>query len=167
MVSRGLLAGLCLAMAAPSAAPALSDMRMTPAELQRVAFDGGKAGGSGLAGVSTKVIFGDPTKPGPHAILLFVPVHTSIPAHSHRDDRMATVVSGEWRFGYGNTFGQGSLKALPPGSVYSEPAGKNHFTQTGDAPVIVHLVGYGPTDTRYVDSANDPAKRPKAPRSKG
>lgn len=150
---------MLLALAGPSGAPALSDMRMTPAELQGMAFDGGKAGGSGLAGVNTKVIFGDPTKSGAYAILLFVPPHTSIPAHSHRDDRMATVVAGEWRFGYGNSFEQRALKALPPGSVYSEPAGGNHFAQTGDAPVIVHLVGYGPTDTRYANPANDPAKR--------
>ncbi len=51
------------------------------------------------------------------------------------------------------------LKALPPGSVYSELAGRNHLAETGDAPVIVHLVRYGPTDTRHLDAANDPAKR--------
>jgi len=34
MMSRGLLAALCLAMAEPSGAPALSEMRTTPAELQ-------------------------------------------------------------------------------------------------------------------------------------
>lgn len=71
---------------------------------------------------------------------------------------MATVASGRWRFGYGN-HSRRALKALPPGSVCSEPAGRSHFAQTGDAPVIVHLVGYGPTDTRYFDAANDPAKR--------
>lgn len=40
---------------------------------------------------------------GPAVVLLhgYVPANTTIPAHSHRDDRMATVVSGTWQFGYG------------------------------------------------------------------
>jgi hypothetical protein len=31
---------------------------------------------------------------------------------------------------YGNNFDPKSLKTLPPGSVYSEPGGHNHFAQT-------------------------------------
>lgn len=65
-----------------------------------------------------------------YTIVLSVPPHTIIPAHSHRDDRMATVVSGTWQFGYGDRFDERTLKALRPGSVYSEPAGANHFART-------------------------------------
>jgi quercetin dioxygenase-like cupin family protein len=72
-----------------------------------------------------------------------------IPAHSHRDDRLATVVSGEWHFGYGDRFDAGTLKRLPPGSVYSEPAGTNHFAQTGDEAVVVEVTGYGPSDNHF------------------
>src|SRR5260370_29605984 len=104
------------------------------------------------------VLFGDPAKTGFYSILLFVPMHTTIQAHSHRDDRMATVVSGEWRFGYGTDFDEKLLKRLPPGSVYSEPGGADHFAQTADDPVIVHICGYGPTDTRYFDPMNDPLR---------
>jgi uncharacterized RmlC-like cupin family protein len=103
------------------------------------------------------VLFGDPAKSGFYSILLFVPAHTTIQAHSHRDDRMATVVSGEWHFGYGDRFDEKSLKTLPPGSVYSEPGRVNHFAQTADDPVIVHISAYGPSDTLYVDPANDPS----------
>jgi hypothetical protein len=72
------------------------------------------------------------------------------------------VVSGEWHFGYGAHFNEGSLKALPPGSVYSEPGGDNHFAQTGNDPVVVQISGYGPSDTKYVNPADDPeAKRKK------
>jgi quercetin dioxygenase-like cupin family protein len=56
-----------------------------------------------------------------------VPAHTTIPAHSHRDDRMATVVSGTREFGYGDRFDEVALKILPAGSVYSEPGHTNHF----------------------------------------
>ncbi len=46
-------------------------------------------------------------------------------------------------------------------SVYSEPGGVNHFAQTADDPVIVHISGYGPTDTRYFDPMNDPVLKDK------
>jgi quercetin dioxygenase-like cupin family protein len=85
-----------------------------------------------------------------------VPAHTTIPAHSHRDDRMATVVSGTREFGYGDRFDEVALKILPAGSVYSEPGHTNHFARSGDEPVLVQISGFGPTDTQYVNSAVAP-----------
>jgi quercetin dioxygenase-like cupin family protein len=142
--------------AASAAAQSLPEMRLTPAEIQATSVDSNQIGSSGVAGVHTKVVFGDPSKPGFYTILLFVPPHTTIQAHSHRDNRMATVISGEWHFGYGNHFEAKSLKTLLPGSVYSEPGGDTHFAQTQADPVIVQVCGYGPTDTKYFDVANDP-----------
>jgi hypothetical protein len=101
----------------------MSEMRMTPSEIQSTSTDNNQVGSSQLPGVHTKVIYGDPTKAGFYSILLFVPPNTTIQAHSHRDDRIATVVSGEWHFGYGNHFDEKALKTLPAGSVYSEPGG--------------------------------------------
>ena len=69
---------------------------------------------------------------------------------------MAAVVSGTWQFGYGDRFAEGELKSLPAGGVYSEPAGVNHFARTGTEPVLVQISGFGPTDTRYFDSADTP-----------
>src|SRR4029077_10818769 len=54
---------------------------------------------------------------------------------------------------YGDTFDEKSLKRLPPGSVYSEPGGGNHFARTSADPVLVQITGIGPTDTRYVNPA--------------
>jgi len=109
-----------------------------------------------LAGVHTKVLSGNPAAAGFYSILLFVPAHTTIQAHSHRDARMATVVSGNWQFGYGTHFDESALKALPPGSVSSEPGGLNHFARTADSSVVVHICGFGPTETRYYNPADDP-----------
>ncbi len=53
------------------------------------------------------------------------------------------------------------LKALPPGSVYSELGGVEHFTQTADTAVVVQISGYGPTDTKYFDPAHDPSAKTK------
>lgn len=126
---------------------------MTPAEIAVGGAGEEGSGGAGSAAGQRRVLFGDPTKAEYYSILLFVPAHTTIQAHSHRDNRMATVVSGEWHFGYGNEFHAAGLKTLPPGSVYSEPGGVNHFAQTGGEAVIVQISGFGPTDTKFFDAA--------------
>ncbi len=161
MVKRFATAALSLLAASTAIAQSLPEMRMTPSEIRASALDNNQIGSSGLPGVHTKVIFGDPSKVGFYAILLFVPAHTTIQAHSHRDDRMATVVSGEWHLGYGRHFDANLLKTLPPGSVYSEPGGDNHFARTDIDPVVVEISGYGPTDTRYFEATNDPKAREK------
>ena len=134
----------------------LPEMRMTPSDVRTNQTGSENIGSSLLAGVSTKVLFGDPSKQGFYTIVLSVPANTTIAAHSHRDDRIATVVSGTWKFGYGDRFDAQALKTLPPGSVYSEPGGVNHFAQTGGEPVLVQISGVGPTDTRYVSPENEP-----------
>ena len=128
---------LFLALVPVAGAQALPEMRMSPAEIQKLPLDNNQIGSSGLAGIHTKVIFGDPSKAGYYSILLFVPPNTTIQAHSHRDNRMAVVVSGEWHFGYGDHFDAKSLKTLPPGSVYSEPGGQTHFARTGKGCALV------------------------------
>jgi pimeloyl-ACP methyl ester carboxylesterase len=145
--------------AASALSSALPQMRLTPAEVRANQSGSNQVGSSLLAGVGTKVLFGDPSKAGFYAIVLSVPANTTIQAHSHRDDRMATVVSGTWQFGYGDRFDAQALKTLPAGSVYSEPGGANHFARTGAEPVLIQLSGVGPTDTRYVN----PADAPKPP----
>ena len=137
----------------------LPQMRLTPDEVRANQTGTEQVGSSFLAGVSTKVLAGDPSKPGFYTIILSVPANTTIPAHSHRDDRMATVVSGTWQFGYGDHFDANALRRLPAGSVYSEPGGGNHFARTGAEPVLVQITGIGPTDTRYVN----PSDAPKMP----
>jgi pimeloyl-ACP methyl ester carboxylesterase len=140
----------------PAAASTLAQMRLTPDEVRTQQTGTEQIGSSFLAGVRTKVLSGDPSKPGFYTIILSVPANTTIPAHAHRDDRMATVVSGTWQFGYGDRFDENALKRLPPGSVYSEPGGGNHFARTGAEPVLVQITGIGPTDTRYVNPADAP-----------
>ena len=161
IIVKSAIAGLCFVAATAAIGQSLPQMRMTPTEIRASALDTNQIGSSGLPGVHTKVIFGDPSKAGFYTILLFVPAHTTIQAHTHRDDRVATVVSGEWHLGYGQHFDAKSLKTLPPGSVYSEPGGDNHFAQTQSEPVVVEISGNGPTDTHYFEAKNDPKSQPK------
>ena len=158
MFQRLFIATLSLGTASAVIGQSLPEMRMPPAEMRASATDDNQIGSARLPGVPTRVLFGDPSRSGLYAILLFVPAHTTIQAHSRRDDRTATVVSGEWHFGYGDHFDAKSLKTLPPGSVYSEPGGldHNHFARTDAEAVIVEISGYGPTDTHYFEARNDP-----------
>jgi quercetin dioxygenase-like cupin family protein len=126
-------------------------LRLTPPEVEAMGKSGPSAGTSGVAGIETTVLKGDPTKAGLYTILLKVPSNTRIEAHTHPDDRVATVISGTWYFGYGDRFDERKLKALPPGSFYTEPPDEPHFASTGDKPVVVQITGFGPTGTHYTD----------------
>ena len=161
MLKSLVMAALVFLSAGQTGNSSLPQMRMTPAEIAASGAGDDQTGGAGSAAGQRRVLFGDPTTAGYYSILLFVPAHTTSQAHSHRDNRMATVVSGEWHFGYGNQFNAEALKTLPPGSVYSEPGGVNHFAQTAADPVIVQISGYGPTDTLYFDPAKDPRAKPR------
>src|ERR1700747_33052 len=143
-------------------APSIPELRMTPTEITRGDKGESQIGSSKLAGVHTKILAGNPAATGFYSILLFVPPHTTIQAHSHPDDRMATVGSGLWSFEYGTHFGEQALKTLPVGSVYSEPGGGNHFARTGEVQVVVHISGFGPTDTHYFKPADDPENQKKS-----
>ena len=53
---------------------------MTASEIAQHPALGAIAGTSGLAGIRTVVLAGDPTRPGTYAIELLVPAHTRIAA---------------------------------------------------------------------------------------
>lgn len=144
------------AHAQQATAPAISDYyAKTPSELSAISPTGG-AGGSGNAKVQVVTILGNPSQPGPYSQLLRVSPHASIPAHHHAGDRVGTVLSGTWHFGYGKKFDPSKLKTLPTGSIYTEPSEAAHFAQTGGEAVTVLITGFGPTDTVYEDPADDP-----------
>ncbi|HEX6973312.1 MAG TPA: cupin domain-containing protein [Vicinamibacterales bacterium] len=124
--------------------------RLAPKEIEALPSESAGAGTSGLPAVTTRVLFGDPTKPGLYTIELRVAPNTVIQAHTHRDMRTAVVVSGLWYFGYGSKNEQTLVKALPPGAFYTEPASESHFARTGPEGATVSITGYGPTDTVYV-----------------
>ena len=130
--------------------------RFSPADFKFPGRGNPGTGSSGISGIQTVVLKGAPDRAGVYTIMLRVPAHTQIQAHSHRDDRVATVISGTWHIGYGDRFDESKLKALPPGSFYTEPPGETHFAETGDEAVVVQITGYGPSSTDYVDRGNDP-----------
>lgn len=149
--------------AVPQAVRSADERRVTPGEFQ---FPAGApaAGTSGVAGIRTVVLKGDPDRAGLYTIMLRIPAHTRVAAHERMDDRVATVVSGTWYIGYGDAFSYGNafnsaeLKALPAGSFYTEPSHRSQFAETRDEDVIVEITGVGSSSTRYIDPASDPRR---------
>jgi hypothetical protein len=82
------------------------EIRTPPSAFDFSKAKGAGAGTSGVTGIQTIVLKGDPAKHGLYTILLRVPAHTKIAAHHHPDDRIATVVSGTWYFGHGAKFNE-------------------------------------------------------------
>jgi quercetin dioxygenase-like cupin family protein len=134
------------------------EQRITPSEVQWPSVGTAGVGTSGVAGIQTVVLKGDPTRPGLYTLLLRIGPNTKIEAHAHPDDRVATVVSGTWYFGYGKQFNDAVLKALPAGSFYTEPPNSNHFAMTRQEVVVIQISGIGPSGTTYVDPKNDPTR---------
>src|SRR5713226_1510786 len=59
--------------ASSASSPGLGRLRLTPAEVRANQSGSDQIGSSGLAGVSTRVVSGDPSKTGFYMIVLFVP----------------------------------------------------------------------------------------------
>jgi quercetin dioxygenase-like cupin family protein len=152
-----LLVGMLCAVAALGAQG--GEQRVTPSEVKWPAPAAGGVGSSGVVGTQTVILKGDPAKAGLYTMLLRVGPNTKIEAHAHPDDRVATVMSGTWYFGYGKQFNEAALKQLPPGSVYTEPPNAHHFAMTRAEGVTIQITGTGPSGTTYADPANDPNRR--------
>lgn len=124
--------------------------RLTPREASSLPIVTAGGGTSGLATIETRLLKGDPKRPGLYTISIKVPPNTKIAAHTHRDDRTAVVAAGLWHFGYGRIAGDAATRALSAGSFYTEPAGDPHFAWTGPEGATVYITGSGPSDTIYV-----------------
>jgi hypothetical protein len=76
------------------------EIRLTPTEIAALAKATGGVGTSGLPAVTMTVLYGNPAQSGLYTIELKIAPSTTIQAHTHKDTRTATVVSGLWYFGY-------------------------------------------------------------------
>src|ERR1700756_4172095 len=110
-----------LLLVAPGAQTPNPGQRLTPSEIDSLSATEAGAGTSGVGGIQTRVLKGDPNKPGLYTIQLTIPANTKIEAHTHPDDRVATVISGTWQIGYGTVFDEKKLKVHATGSFYTEP----------------------------------------------
>lgn len=71
--------------------------------------------------------------------------------HFHPDPRIVTVMSGTLYVGYGEKMDDSQMRALPAGSVFTEPPRQPHYTWAKDGEVVIQVTGYGPSGTTVID----------------
>ena len=95
-------------------------------------------------GNRSAVLQGDPSKPGPYAMLLqWLPGNMSRP-HFHPNDRFFVVISGTWWVGSGSKFDPGSTVPVPAGSFVTHFAKGAHFDGAKDEQATILVWGEGP-----------------------
>ncbi|WP_372783682.1 cupin domain-containing protein [Phenylobacterium sp.] len=137
IVSMGLLAAAVLAGSARAETP-------DPAVLAYRLPDQIAWQGDPKAGPLSYVLWGDPGKPGPYAILVKWPPHQMSRPHTHPNERRVTVISGTWWVGTGKTFAPETTTPIPAGSVVTHFARQWHYDGAKDEPVTLEIVGEGP-----------------------
>jgi quercetin dioxygenase-like cupin family protein len=133
--------------------------RITPTEIPWSKSVSNQPGSAMRSGLESVFLTGDGKQNELYSLVFKIPPNTAIPPHSHPDDRSCFVLSGLWYFGYGTVREETKLKALPPGSNYTEPGGTIHFAGTKDQEAIVECTAVGPAGTTFVNPADDPRNK--------
>ena len=112
------------------------------------------------AGARLVVLDGDPSKAGSYTMRLSMPAGYRIPPHFHQFYEHVTVISGAFQVGMGDTFDEGKLTTLPPGTFGVIPPGMRHFARA-DKATVIQLHGEGPWGLTYVNPADQPGSASK------
>jgi|SRR5450759_3290781 quercetin dioxygenase-like cupin family protein len=128
--------------------PTTGLMALTPSEMKWT------QGALALPGMEQLNLVGDPAKPGPYTLRLKFPAGYKLAPHTHPDSREVTILSGTWYMGYGEKSDPATLKALPAGSFFTEPANVAHFVEVRE-PVMVQVSGTGPSGRKFVNPADN------------
>jgi Aspartyl protease len=107
-------------------------------------------------GVEVAILLGDPAKPGPFVVRVRLPGEVRVMPHTHPVERTYTVLTGEWKLGFGETYDPAQLKTFPAGSIYRLPAHVAHFQATGPGETIIQIHAVGPSTTDFLNPADDP-----------
>jgi anti-sigma factor ChrR (cupin superfamily) len=110
------------------------------------------------SGARVAVLEGDPSKPGPFTMRLWMPAGYRIAPHMHPSDERVTVISGTFHVGMGGTFKAASATALPAGTYAALAPGVAHFAWA-EGETVIQLNNIGPWSLTYVDAADDPRNK--------
>jgi len=92
-------------------------------------------------------VVGAEAKPGPYLFRVKLAAGARIPPHTHPDERSSTVLAGTLYVGFGSTFDETKVVAIPTGAVYVAPAGVAHYVWAKDGETVYQEAGVGPTGT--------------------
>jgi quercetin dioxygenase-like cupin family protein len=80
------------------------------------------------------------------------PANAKVQPHFHPDERIITVISGTLYMGYGDSFDESAMKALPAGSIWTEPAKQTHFVWAKDGEAVIQVIGgNGPSGVTRIE----------------
>ena len=117
---------ICLAaLLAFGAAAQAADVALTPNEM---AFKDGRA------------VLDDNSEFTTKTIRVTIEPNKKLEPHGPKEGYFfVTVISGTLELGFGKTYDEAKLKTLPPGSIFTHPAGQLHFAKTGKDPVVLQI----------------------------
>jgi quercetin dioxygenase-like cupin family protein len=106
----------------------------------------------GLPGtLQIATLYGDPAKPEMFVQRYKVPAGLKLMPHYHPDSpRTVAVLSGTLYYALGEVWDESKLKALPPGTFFTEPPKAAHFAWAKDGEVVLQLTSIGPTGTTII-----------------
>jgi len=96
-------------------------------------------------------LFGDSSAGGTWIDRVKIPGGARVPAHTHPQDELVTVMEGTWYVGEGAKFDSPKLKGYPARSFIVIPAGVPHFAAAKEGTVVVQLSGFGKFQTDYLE----------------
>jgi quercetin dioxygenase-like cupin family protein len=126
----------------PAHGESLVPVRLTPEELKWVAQPNGN---------QQAVMAGNQKETGLYMYRTRFPANYRNKPHFHPDQRIVTVMSGTLYVGYGEKMDDNQMKALPAGSIFTEPPRQPHYVWAKDGEVVVQVTGYGPSDTTVIE----------------
>jgi quercetin dioxygenase-like cupin family protein len=92
-------------------------------------------------------VIGAEQKPAVYLFRVKLAAGAKIPPHTHPDERNSTVLSGTIFVGFGETFDETKVVAIPAGGVYVAPAKVPHYVWAKDGDAVYQESGAGPTAT--------------------
>lgn len=100
-----------------------------------------------IPGLQAAWVVGSEKNPGLYALRVKLAPGAKLPPHTHPDERNSTVLSGTIYVGFGHTFDESKVVAIPAGSMYVAPASVPHYVWAKDGEAVYQEAGVGPTGT--------------------
>lgn len=100
-----------------------------------------------LPDIKYAFLLGAIDKAGPYLIRVKLQKDGKVLPHTHPDDRIVTILSGEVYVGYGTTIDDKKMMLMRPGSTYTAPANVPHYSFARTSDVTYQESGVGPTGT--------------------
>lgn len=114
-------------------------------------------------GVRMVVMEGDPARPGPYTLRLWLPASCRIAPYWRAENERLTVMLGAVILGIGDKFDDREGVPVKAGGFALVPARRHHYLWTRDV-AVVQMHGLGPWAMNYVRASDDPSRAPASPK---